>query len=83
MLAPVQPCEFENGLFTDSLLCQAVEQQIKSFGQTPSQLLHDPHVPRLLPETQVKQQCFENIPSNFLSQNLKHNGKEMRIQSFP
>ena len=26
---------------------QAVEQQIKSFGQTPSQLLHDPHVPRI------------------------------------
>ena len=32
---------------------QAVEQQIKSFGQTPSQLLHEPHVPRIAPEFQV------------------------------
>ena len=32
---------------------QAVEQQIKSFGQTPSQLLHEPHVPRIVPEFQV------------------------------
>ena len=32
---------------------QAVEQQIKSFGQTPSQLLHESHVPRIAPEFQV------------------------------
>lgn len=35
------------------LSLQAVEQQIKSFGQTPSQLLHEPHIPRIVSEFQV------------------------------
>ena len=43
---------------------QAVEQQIKSFGQTPSQLLHEPHVPRIAPEFQVLCQLFRNIGMN-------------------
>lgn len=43
----------------DPVMREAVEQQIKSFGQTPSQLLHDPHVPRVLLETQS---CEEEEP---------------------
>ena len=29
--------------------CQALENQIRSFGQTPSQLLTEPHPPRSSP----------------------------------
>ena len=49
----------ENGIYFERIKTgkfvslQAVEQQIKSFGQTPSQLLHEPHVPRIVPEFQV------------------------------
>ncbi|XP_068720916.1 lipopolysaccharide-responsive and beige-like anchor protein [Montipora capricornis] len=50
----------------DPVMREAVEQQIKSFGQTPSQLLHDPHVPRLLPEIQNNEE-EEPFKSVFLT----------------
>nr|XP_058950691.1 neurobeachin-like [Pocillopora verrucosa] len=51
----------------DPVMREAVEQQIKSFGQTPSQLLHEPHVPRIPPETPIteEEEPFKSIYLTF------------------
>ncbi len=46
---------------TDSIQRKAVEAQVAHFGQTPSQLLKDPHPPRMPPEGCVTP-CF-SVPS--------------------
>ncbi|XP_048589684.1 neurobeachin-like isoform X3 [Nematostella vectensis] len=48
---------------SDTVMREAVEQQIKSFGQTPSQLLLDPHPPRVTQEmqAQINQEPFKSI----------------------
>ena len=44
----------------DGVMREAIEGQIRNFGQTPSQLLMEPHPPRSSAMHLVSQLCFDN-----------------------